>query len=166
LREQFAAWYPRSMEERARFVTDGLVALDANVLLHLYRLTPNVRNDVIALLQAPGDRLWIPHQVGEEFHRNRLNVIHEQELAEQKLRAAINDVADRLDKAINGLRDHPAIDKTELRDVASDGFAAIRTYLDKATSRSYLSIRAAVQSDEVLDSITALLDEKVGATPR
>jgi hypothetical protein len=162
LREQFAIWYPRSTDERARFVTDGLVALDTNALLHLYRLTPDVRNDLLALFARLGDRLWIPHQVGEEFHRNRLNVIHDQELAEQKLRTAVDDAMDRLDKAIKGLRDHPAIDRAELQATVTEGFAGIRTYLDKAISGSYLSVQAAMRSDEVLDSVTALFEGKVG----
>jgi hypothetical protein len=98
-----------------------------------------------------------------EFHRNRLTVIHEQEMTEQKLRAAVDDAADRLNKAINGFRDHPAIGKTELRSAVAAGFAEIRTYIDTATSGSYLSVKAAMQSDKVLDSITALLDGKVGA---
>lgn len=163
MRDRFAAWYPRSQDERARFVTDGLVALDTNVLLHLYRLTPEARNDLLSLFEHLEQRLWIPHQVGEEFHKNRLNVIHDQEQVEQKLRNAVNDAADRLGKVINELRDHPAIDKAELQTATTTAFTAIRDYLDKATSDSYLSVRAAMRSDEVLDAVTALFEGKVGS---
>lgn len=162
MREQFAIWYPRTADDYARFVTDGLIAVDANVLLHLYRLTPDVRKDVLALFGRIGERLWIPHQVGLEFHRNRLTVIREQEQTEQKLRTAVDETADRLDQVVNGFRDHPAIDKAALRSIIDAGFAEIRTYLDAATTGSYLSVQAAMRSDKVLDSITALFAGKVG----
>jgi len=79
MREQFAAWYPPSTEERDRFITEGLVVPDANVLLDLYRMNSDAREDVLALLRRVSKLLWIPHQVGLEFHRNRFTVIHDQE---------------------------------------------------------------------------------------
>jgi hypothetical protein len=164
VREQFSIWYPRTAAERQRFVTGGLVSLDTNVLIHLYRLTPDVRNDILALFRRLGDRLWISHQVGQEFHQNRFNVIHELEETERKLRTAVSEAATRLNNTINGFRDHPAIDKPELRATVAAGFANIQSYIDKVTRGSYLSVQAAIRSDDVLDSITDLLDGKVGAS--
>jgi hypothetical protein len=61
LRDTFAIWYPRTLDERVRATTEGLVAVDTNVLLHLYRLAPEARKDLIGLLERLGPRLWIPH---------------------------------------------------------------------------------------------------------
>jgi hypothetical protein len=162
VRDQFSIWYPRTAAEHQRFIADGLVSLDTNVLIHLYRLTPDVRSDILALFRRLGDRLWISHQVGTEFHQNRFNVIKELEETERKLRTAVAEAAARLDNTISGFRDHPAIDKTELRKTVAAGFADIKSYIDEVTRGSYLSVQAAIRSDDVLDSITDLLDGKVG----
>ncbi|WP_449349178.1 PIN-like domain-containing protein [Streptomyces shaanxiensis] len=54
-----------------------MVAPDANVLLNLYRYTEQARTDLLGALGALGDRLWVPHQVVDEFWRNRESVISE-----------------------------------------------------------------------------------------
>jgi hypothetical protein len=162
VREQFAVWYPRTAEEREQFVTNGLITVDTNVLLHLYRMTDKGRSEMLDLLSSLGDRLWIPHQVGLEFHRNRFNVIREQEQAEQNLRKAVDEAAERLNQAISGLRDHPVINRSALREASNDGFSRIRSYLNAAGIGSYLSLETALRADDVLDSITSLFKGKVG----
>lgn len=63
-------------EPRTRTVLrTGLVVVDTNVLLDAYRYTESARNELFAALGALQDRLWIPHQVALEFHRNRAKVI-------------------------------------------------------------------------------------------
>lgn len=52
-------------------VTSGLIALDANVLLNLYRYNEATRNDLMSLMELIGTRLWVPHQAMKEFWRNR-----------------------------------------------------------------------------------------------
>lgn len=54
-----------------------MVVLDANVLLSAYRFAPTARNELLSVLEKMVDRIWIPHRVAEEFHRNRLKVIGE-----------------------------------------------------------------------------------------
>jgi rRNA-processing protein FCF1 len=49
----------------------GVVALDANVLLNFYEASPDLRESRIRILTALDDRVFIPHQVKEEFHRRR-----------------------------------------------------------------------------------------------
>ncbi|NEB93188.1 DUF4935 domain-containing protein [Streptomyces bauhiniae] len=51
--------------------TSGLVVLDTNVLLNLYRSNESTRRDTLAALARLRERLWIPHQVLAEFWRNR-----------------------------------------------------------------------------------------------
>ena len=53
----------------------GFVALDANVLLNLYRYPGTSVDQFFRILKALDDRVWIPHQVASEFTRNRRDVI-------------------------------------------------------------------------------------------
>src|SRR5262249_17367643 len=62
-------------EEYSSLLTTGLIVLDANVLLNLYRYHVQTRNDLLAVLARLEDRLWIPRHVMREFFENRLFVI-------------------------------------------------------------------------------------------
>ena len=44
--------------------------MDTNVLLELYRLSVPARDEALAVLESIGARLWVPHQVTDEFRRN------------------------------------------------------------------------------------------------
>ncbi|MEU9009038.1 PIN-like domain-containing protein [Streptomyces sp. NPDC048479] len=54
-----------------RVFQSGMVVLDTNVLLNLYRSNARTREDTLAVLTKLRDRLWVPHQVLTEFWRNR-----------------------------------------------------------------------------------------------
>lgn len=69
--ERFHAWLPSVQAEQERFYTEGLVVLDANVLLTLYDVTSESRDAVLGALDKVSDRIWLPHQAGLEFIRNR-----------------------------------------------------------------------------------------------
>jgi hypothetical protein len=50
---------------------EAVVAVDANVLLDLYRFRPQTSQDLIKILSGVGDRLVVPHQALREFWRRR-----------------------------------------------------------------------------------------------
>ena len=70
------------------------------MLLSLYRFRVEARDDLFRVLERLGDRLWIPYQVGLEFHRNRLSVIAAQEnyfsTTRNELTTAVNTYVEKL----------------------------------------------------------------------
>lgn len=60
-------------------LAEGLVCVDTNVLLDLYRFTPSARADLIHVLERLGDRLFVPYQVALEFQRRRFDAIQSQQ---------------------------------------------------------------------------------------
>lgn len=62
-------------QELDEALRSALVAVDANVLLNLYRYNESTRDDLLGILRRVADRLWVPHQVLREFWRNRLGVL-------------------------------------------------------------------------------------------
>ena len=57
----------------------SIFIFDANVLLNLYRLLEKARQiNFIESLELINDRIWIPHQVGLEYFKNRPKVITDQ----------------------------------------------------------------------------------------
>jgi PIN like domain len=79
LRDRFEHFYAPGEDDIATAMQTGLATPDTNVLLALYRFQAGARDELFGALEKLGDRLWIPHQVGLEFHRNRINVISDQQ---------------------------------------------------------------------------------------
>jgi len=77
---------------------EGIFIFDTNVLLGLYRLQEDTRNDFISVLQNPNfkSRLWIGYQVVLEFHNNRLSTIGEQ-------KSMFSEVIKLTDEQINSI---------------------------------------------------------------
>lgn len=75
MRNQFS-WYFKASESETRAIWDsGLLTLDANVLLDLYRYHENTRSSLLACIEHFRGRLWLSRQASEEFFRNRSKVI-------------------------------------------------------------------------------------------
>lgn len=68
---EFAGFKIASPEELDTALRDAVVAIDANVLLDLYRFRPQTSRDLITTLKSLGDRLVVPHQALREFWRHR-----------------------------------------------------------------------------------------------
>jgi len=157
MRDKYTGWYPKSPEEALALWDRTIFVPDANVLLHCLRHTAEVREELLRLFEAMGEALWIPYQVGLEFHRNRLSVefgafdaydslVKDQELIFEKAR-------DRLRQ----LRAHPTIRVQE-------ELAAIDMFFDAFKERMS-SAREGHPSAEmggVVDRLTSLLDGRVG----
>lgn len=78
MREHFPGYYrPTDAELRELFAT-CIFAFDANVLLNLYRYSQVTETALLQALGKLGDRVWLPHQAGLDFQKNKAAVIHEQ----------------------------------------------------------------------------------------
>jgi hypothetical protein len=87
----FETYLPVTDDDYRRLLTSGLVVLDTNALLDLYRYHAHTRVELIDILTRMKDRLWIPYYVLAEFFERRLSVIegHARE---------VDEIVDNLDK--------------------------------------------------------------------
>ena len=76
MRDVFGEWYSDGDDERRDFVTQARIALDANVLLGLYRISKESREKILVQLERDDirPRLFLPYRAGFEYHRQRLSV--------------------------------------------------------------------------------------------
>ncbi|MEU1249374.1 PIN-like domain-containing protein [Micromonospora arida] len=147
-------------------ITKGLVVLDSNVLLELYRFAAPARSELFEVLEKIGERLWIPHQVRLEFHRNRLSVMSSQEESYQDVLKAIEEVRQSHAAVVARIRELakrvllPKEARDELVQLVSRG-------LDDA-ERVMTELRAAHASpggfaqDPILHRLQRLFDGRVG----
>jgi predicted nucleic acid-binding protein len=68
---EFVGFKITSPEELDTALREAVVAIDANVLLDLYRFRPQTSRDLIKTLKSLDDRLVVPHQALREFWRHR-----------------------------------------------------------------------------------------------
>ena len=74
MRDIFPAHFRPTADDLSAMWKVSTFAVDANVLLNLYRYSPETRGELENALKSIEDRLFLPHQAAKEFLRNRLGV--------------------------------------------------------------------------------------------
>ena len=136
---------------------EAIFVPDANVLLHCLRHPENVREQLLQLLDTLQDSLWIPYQVGLEFHQNRLDV----ESASRDAYGRVSkDCATAFQQArtrLRQLRAHPVINVERELAIVDQYVNELRDRMRAGEANHPTQAVAAT-----VDRLTALLDGRVG----
>ncbi len=159
------AWYLRpSGEELDRIWSEGILTVDANVLLDLYRYHERTRESLLGALESFSGRVWLSHQAAEEFFRNRTSVITSASKAYGDANGALVKLESNLASTVSGLNSKRLIP----RPITEALHAAVASAIDSAR-KEVESVRAAqpdfLASDPVLDRLLNLFDGAVGKAP-
>ena len=139
----FNAYRPLSKSRETEVWQKGLVCVDTNILLHLYRVDDELRNTLFLILKhlASEGRLFIPQQVVLEFYRNRISVIHEQTQLPASVEKAFDESIKKVEQSL----------RKNVRLIAK---------VNKAKSAFIASLKEAVQSlDNRIDPILEKFEE-------
>jgi len=110
MRELFPEFNKPNPTELKAMWDEAIFVLDSNVLLSLYRLPLKARKKLLSTLEKLKDRAWIPHQVGMEFYRKRLEVMHDQDRIYEKLLESLEMSEQALKKQLDENAKNPFID--------------------------------------------------------
>lgn len=167
-RNDFAEYYPPSEDEIDKYFKSGLICLDANVLLDAYRFNPSSRDNLLRVLRSIEDRLWIPHQVALEFHRNRINVISGFEKKYHDAISALDKLLEHYNKdsasAIRELTKTIALSEKEKQEIISSIEKSIhrtKRNIDILRSEHGISLDT-WRSDSIIGSLSKIIEERVG----
>lgn len=167
LRDQFQHFYQPDDDEVVKAIETGIVTPDTNVLLALYRLQPDTRDQWFGALAALGDRLWVPHQVATEFHRRRLDVIKEKERSFKGTEGELNALFKSLRAKMEQFGTSIGLDKEHIQRIA-EGITSLQTNLatevnaaKKANDVRYLGTNTD-KSDKVFERLDDLLGDRIG----
>ncbi|MFD5756185.1 PIN domain-containing protein [Streptomyces sp. NPDC127044] len=151
----------------------GLVVLDTNVLLDLYRMNGRVREDMLTVLKTISERLWTPHQVLVEFWRNRqseeLITYHDKKAATaaEVLKSSINRSRSALDEWARNVHIGDNTDIVspmyEKLDRAEKLYQEIEERLERQASKDRVPGIRNTHTDPVITVLEQLLDQRVGA---
>lgn len=148
-------------------LSEAVVAIDANVLLNLYRFRAQTSQDLIKVLERLGDRLIVPHQALREFWRHRQRSAASPQAATAIAEEALDKSTRSLTQALETWAKQVGTDADELAGLHSrvDDFAmAMRQELavvyDDAGSRKPSDDPILVQLEQLLAGrVTAPLPE-------
>jgi len=142
----------------------GLVILDANVLLDLYRYGKQARNDLLKALRAVGERLWVPHQAAVEFWRNRETLLKDPGGTDQLRKTLASSEAQLLDslRQWTNKRSHDRAAHIELEEIASSAYESLRQKVSELSDESTATWARDTNTDEVLQGLEIILADKVG----
>lgn len=141
---------------------DGLLILDTNALLNLFRYSQRAREDFLKVLTAKANDLWLPHQVGMEFHRRRIEIINEQGSAFGEIEKTLDKARGQVDNAFNTYKRHPSLDISPLQAEFGTAVSAIIAKLHTAREEHRASMVASDTNEKIFAQITDLYNGRVG----
>ncbi|SNS13670.1 hypothetical protein SAMN05443665_1001159 [Actinomadura meyerae] len=168
-RDGFEEYFPPSSSLREEAIKSGLICLDTNVLLDAYRFRPEARMELLNTLKVVEDRLWIPHQVAFEFHKNRISVIGSQGKAYKELtdglEQAKSDMFSTLEDKARKLTRTISLSTNEgehlLRPIATAIDRVIKRVESWSDAHGIALDR--INDDPVLRELESILDGRVGS---
>lgn len=159
MKKSFPEYYYPAESEFAELWAQCIFALDANVLLNVYRYSKPTRDQLLGVLEKVSSRLWVPHQAALEYQRDRLEVIGQQVSPWDKINDHLKRARDSIERELSRLSKHPFIDKKDLMNKISIMFGEIQAELDNSASEHVRLLH----DDPLRETLTALLDGKVGS---
>ena len=101
VRDLFPGYYRPSSANFEKLWTEAIFVFDTNVLLNFYSYPETIRDVFFSVLSKLGGRIWIPYQVGLEFHRNRFSRIKQANGRVENLLQTIKNTGEQLSSEVN-----------------------------------------------------------------
>jgi hypothetical protein len=162
VRGEFFEYYRPTDAEFDAMWADAYIVIDTNVLLSLFRFKHSTSMEVLNVLEQLAEKLWMPFQIGHEFHENRFNVISAAEQAyskiDQALDKGLSDALTHLRKLEGDYRIHPVLSVAERIEALQGFFMEQRTSIEALKKEHPPERTLAV----ILDRVTELYKGRVG----
>lgn len=156
------SWYFKASENEVESIwRRGILTVDANVLLDLYRYHESTRNTLIDSLKQFNGRLWLTNQAAEEFFRNRTKVIVSSEKTFKQATDEVDKFKGNLESAVAHLKGNRII-PDEVADSLIEAInpaihSALENIIDaKSSYPNYL------QEDPILNELKEMFEDSVG----
>jgi hypothetical protein len=160
----FEEYRSASRDDYRNVMNNGLVVLDANVLLDLYRYQPQTRSDLLNAM-AQLETLWVPNQVLTEFWGNRLATIRGSRKVTNATVEELYSNGDKLIETINqwaNTRGATSDTKAELASIIRSAIQAVAERLDTISQSEAADVPEETFRDPVLLELERLLSGRVG----
>lgn len=153
MKQKFHEYYKLPESEIELLWESAFFVFDSNVLLNFYRYSESTIKEFIEIIEKITDKIWLPYQIGKEFHKDRLNVISKQSKIYAESSARIVEIQ----KEFSNEHRNPFLTKDLFTDL-SNVLAQVMSELETKSK----SFEDKLLSDEILDKLTALFQNKIG----
>ena len=161
----FEAYRTVTPEEYRSVLRTGLVILDTNVLLHLYRYHSGTRKDLMDIFAAIKDHLWVPHQVMDEFWKGRPGAIDSRSKDIEEIISVLQENELRLSEGIRHWANRMGLPKREKERILN----RVKSTIDYTANRirtlsdtGALETTSDTDQDPILAILEPILDGSVG----
>lgn len=115
--KQAFSWYIKPTDEEIKKIwEEGTLTVDTNVLLDLYRYHEATRNSLLNSL-SNFKKIWLSHQVTEEFFRNRTKVIVSSKSIFDEATETVKKINTEFENAVAQLKGNRIIPSTVAEDL-------------------------------------------------
>ncbi|MFF2437002.1 PIN domain-containing protein [Streptomyces sp. NPDC058107] len=160
--EQF---WRKSTESVDGAIKSSLIVLDTNAVLNLYRMKPSAREEYLRVLAKIKPRVWIPRQVADEFHRNRLSSVATHLNSLKSKADAVSQGAEELRSALRDFyKLHSLADgrSSEYLKPFDEMLSKITDTVTGEVSEFDLTPEGLLSRDAILERLASLFDGRVG----
>lgn len=161
MKKQFDWYFNPTKEEIDDTWKNGILTVDTNVLLDLYRYHEGTRDSLIQSLQKFEGKKWLSHQAATEFFRNRTKVIVSSEKAFKQAQEETDKLNSSLESAVTqlkGIRIIPSEVTGELESAVKNSISEAQLKINKA-KESYPKF---LQDDPILKQLSEMFSDAVG----
>lgn len=160
--KDFFRWYfPHTPAQITEIWDTGILTVDTNVLLDLYRYHQNTRQALLDSLNLFNGRAWISHQVAEEFFRNRNGVILSSMTAFNEAERSVAEIRKVIEEPIKRLKSNRTIPETLGKGLEESLEQAL-----KATTQEIDAVKSKypdyIKEDPILENICNLFNSSLG----
>lgn len=163
MKNRFPGYFDLTEVEHDRLWDEGLIVVDTNILLDLYRVPEKTRDRMFELLQSWKGRIWVPHQVGVEFLGMRVKTINE---VHRRSTTVVDDMVSKHD-AFRSAAEDMKLAERGLNDVP-ETLNKIEALVKELSDKAIEALSGALKPDEhdhILDRLNMIVDGNVGKAP-
>jgi hypothetical protein len=161
----FETYRTMTDEDYRSLLRSGLVVLDTNALLNLYRYHAKTREDLLEILAHIRDRLWVPYHAMYEFWENRLSVIDTHSNEIEGIIDGLFKSRSELERGIRTWANRVGLTPEETAEVVGTVASAVRQVTDKIREMSVddtFEHAEDTSRDPVIVDLLPILQGKVG----
>tara|TARA_R110002051_G_scaffold22448_2_gene58090 strand:+ start:378 stop:1592 length:1215 start_codon:yes stop_codon:yes gene_type:complete len=157
-------WYFHTEADYEAIWDKGILTVDTNVILDLYRYNNSTREALLVALESFAGRFWISHQTAKEFIKNRRAVIAD--VSSDFIRASkpVDDVEKATKSAADAIRGCRVIPKEFSQALEAEVQKACQTIRDKI-EKEKSEFPEYEASDDVVSRLEKALTGEVGTEP-
>lgn len=165
----FEGYRSATQEDLIDAIQHSLVVLDTNVLLGLYNYQGTALADFMKVFDALGERLFVPHQVLDEFWRNRRTVLSQNQgkhREQSEIVKAFDEIERSFRKWFQRVVDRTGTPPPETLRELDEARAAIVEYMQERNNQANApTADTPTHEDRILSALEPILHGRVGPAP-